>query len=1134
MYIRNLQINEFGVFQSTSFNQLAPGLTVVFGRNETGKTTLMHFLRGMLYGFTTEERSRYLVSRDCHQDHGFSGGQVELVANDELTYTIERTARSLADGSWKEQLAIHNGAPKADPQVSLDHLLGAIDEATFVRIYAIGLAELQELNLLGNTDAAQLIYRLTSGVDRVALIDILDEVSQARQQYLSPDGRSGRLPALQSQRDGFELRVAELQRRGGQWARLANRLSSTEDRIAEGQEQADELELERRTVEIARRNYREWQERQQVAKQLESLAAQVPTAFAVFSDDPIARLDDFGERIEDYRAEIDEIRQQRSRLKAEAEALEINQSLVQQAARVEAMNELAPWIANLQGQQQAIDADVARIEEHLSRSYGIEAGEAGSDAGTLEITSAVVAGLRGPARQLREVTQRARDMENSLQEAEQDLDVSTQVMESALVDAGCTDLDGELEKAASRAALLRRERTNSERLTHLRSSRDELVSRLADPSTAELLSPLAIVGVGSVFVGGFVSLTASLVFANWLGLVAGTRALLGLVGIAGILGSLVTKFLIQRNNISRLATQQRQLDLLSKQEAECVREGDEAEAELGAGEGSRSEQEADCDTRIGQLEQLVPLEAQRRAATQKVESATIRLEHARASLADGQQRWAAALEQAGLPSTLLPRHIRQYASEQKQLQQQHATLEQRRLDGSRCQMELEALGRRVEQVYQDAGLSPSNTDVSLMLRELTSLLSTQKLDLASYRRLAQKDRKLRKQLKRTGILIEELETRRTAMFTHTSCSTEFDFRSQASAHREFLQLRARLEELDRQIDSAIGGEVSLEAVESALADRNDKQLGEAVADVGDRIQAQQTRIGELHERAGAIRSEMRVLEEDTTLTTAQRELAEANHELATASQRWRVWETTRLVLGLVREEYENQRQPETLREASRWLQKMTAGRYTRVWTPLDEDSLLLDDESGQVWPLESLSSGTRETVYLALRLALIEGYRQRGVMLPVVLDDVLVNCDAQRTELAIHALCEFSGLGHQVFFFTCHEHVKECFDDLDVDSRELELRPAHPPRLRLPQATDDAATDDATADAVDGVEDDEVDEHTDDVEDDGDLPPFAEIDDNVFHDPAETDDQEDQVAGDETDEGGESDPETDDDELEAA
>ena len=77
---------------------------------------------------------------------------------------------------------------------------------------------------------------------------------------------------------------------------------------------------------------------------------------------------------------------------------------------------------------------------------------------------------------------------------------------------------------------------------------------------------------------------------------------------------------------------------------------------------------------------------------------------------------------------------------------------------------------------------------------------------------------------------------------------------------------------------------------------------------------------------------------------------------------------------------------------------MTDDRYVRVWTPLDEDTLLVDDAHGNSLKIEVLSAGTREQVFLAIRLALVSMYARRGAQLPLVLDDVLVNCDAVRAK----------------------------------------------------------------------------------------------------------------------------------------
>jgi hypothetical protein len=90
-----------------------------------------------------------------------------------------------------------------------------------------------------------------------------------------------------------------------------------------------------------------------------------------------------------------------------------------------------------------------------------------------------------------------------------------------------------------------------------------------------------------------------------------------------------------------------------------------------------------------------------------------------------------------------------------------------------------------------------------------------------------------------------------------------------------------------------------------------------------------------------------------------------------------------------------------------------------------------------VLPLDVLSRGTREAVFLALRLALVASYGRRGIRIPMVLDDVLVNLDAQRAEAAVGVLCEFARDGRQLLFFTCHDHIRAMFERARVDIRVL-------------------------------------------------------------------------------------------------
>ena len=114
------------------------------------------------------------------------------------------------------------------------------------------------------------------------------------------------------------------------------------------------------------------------------------------------------------------------------------------------------------------------------------------------------------------------------------------------------------------------------------------------------------------------------------------------------------------------------------------------------------------------------------------------------------------------------------------------------------------------------------------------------------------------------------------------------------------------------------------------------------------------------------------------------------------------------MLEVIRESYESKRQPETLKEASGFLARLTEGTYTRIWTKLIGEDLLVDSEGGETISVDKLSRGTREAVYLSLRLALVGAYARRGAVVPMVLDDVLVNFDGRRIQAAAEVLSEFS------------------------------------------------------------------------------------------------------------------------------
>jgi uncharacterized protein YhaN len=94
--------------------------------------------------------------------------------------------------------------------------------------------------------------------------------------------------------------------------------------------------------------------------------------------------------------------------------------------------------------------------------------------------------------------------------------------------------------------------------------------------------------------------------------------------------------------------------------------------------------------------------------------------------------------------------------------------------------------------------------------------------------------------------------------------------------------------------------------------------------------------------------------------------------------------------------------------------------YTRVYKHLETNTLRvgnLDSKTDKA--LNELSRGTREQLFLALRLALILSFEKETEPLSIVLDDILVNFDNFRKEAALKVLEEFAA-GRQVLLLECN------------------------------------------------------------------------------------------------------------------
>ncbi len=138
---------------------------------------------------------------------------------------------------------------------------------------------------------------------------------------------------------------------------------------------------------------------------------------------------------------------------------------------------------------------------------------------------------------------------------------------------------------------------------------------------------------------------------------------------------------------------------------------------------------------------------------------------------------------------------------------------------------------------------------------------------------------------------------------------------------------------------------------------------------------------------------------------------------------------------------ERDTEPAVLRRISALFSTLTSGVYARVLTETGDDnvtrlSLAQRDFPDERQSVRDLSEGTRDQLYLALRLAAIEAHAAGAPALPFIGDDILQTFDDDRALAAMRVLQDISR-NVQVILLTHHRHVLDLAARLPAGSAHV-------------------------------------------------------------------------------------------------
>jgi DNA repair exonuclease SbcCD ATPase subunit len=255
------------------------------------------------------------------------------------------------------------------------------------------------------------------------------------------------------------------------------------------------------------------------------------------------------------------------------------------------------------------------------------------------------------------------------------------------------------------------------------------------------------------------------------------------------------------------------------------------------------------------------------------------------------------------------------------------------------------------------------------------------------------------------------------------------------AREKAMELRADLEQSHPNLDDLVGRLAELDDVDGGQG--GDEALAEAkirVEELSDRIEALPGQVKDLQNKYERAAERPTADQIDGEIDALENEARRLEHE-----------HDRKIILAhAVRQadhRFREDHQPDVVRIASSYLATVTDDRYDRIMvsdsgefqvrrsckrgkgTARAVEAVEADGAAktaGATVAAHDLSTGAREQLYLAMRLAIMSHLDNDLERLPVFIDEALVNWDAARRRRGFQLLHELSQT-RQVFVMTCHE-----------------------------------------------------------------------------------------------------------------
>lgn len=421
------------------------------------------------------------------------------------------------------------------------------------------------------------------------------------------------------------------------------------------------------------------------------------------------------------------------------------------------------------------------------------------------------------------------------------------------------------------------------------------------------------------------------------------------------------------------------------------------------------------------------LETQIQDAQRRLVPLQTALTQAESQWQEWQQAWQAALAEAGHDDTLPVEQLETRLARMQDIQTLLAQMDSLRADDIEpLQNALDSWIRHArtlaDQLMPDAPADMSPQDMALTL---AGRLKAARQDEAEHHRLQQQQARDRQALEAA----RQQQIQVDALLQPLQVAAGIDDMALLGPAIARSEERRQIEHEIRRIETALreaGDGHSIESLRTEAASIEPDQLQVELNRLGTEAGQVVEDISRLGARHGQLKAAFDALNGSDTAARAAARQQEAAAGMAEAAERYLRLKTAARLLQWSMERFRQTRQGPMLARASEIFQALTLGSFSRLLVDADShDSprlVSIRTDGNKRVEVPGLSEGTRDQLYLALRLAALDQQASQGSRMPLIADDLFINFDDRRTEAGLQVLGEVSRR-MQVILLTHHDHL---------------------------------------------------------------------------------------------------------------